>query len=227
MKNFKQAYIILFICISSQLSFAQDWGNLNRFKQENITVMSSENNQERVVFMGNSITEGWLNFRPNFFKDNPYINRGIGGQTTPQMLIRFRQDVINLKPSVVVILAGINDIAGNTGPSTIEMIADNIISMSEMAKANKIKVVICSVLPAINFPWSPDIEPAEKVIALNKLLKAYTEENKLIYVDYFSAMADENNALKAGLGYDPVHPNESGYIIMEPIVQKAIKKAIK
>ena len=226
MKHFKQTLFIILICLFSKFSHTQDWCNLNRFKKENITLMNVENNEDRVVFMGNSITEGWLNYRPNFFRDNPYVNRGISGQTTPQMLIRFRQDVIKLKPSVVVILAGINDIAGNTGPSTIEMIADNIISMSEMAQANKIKVIICSVLPAYNFPWNPSLEPAEKVIKLNKLLKSYTKENGLVYADYFSAMVNNVNGLKEELGNDPVHPNESGYIIMEPIIQKAIKELL-
>ena len=227
MKHFKPTLVIILICLFSKLAYTQDWGNLNRFKKENSTLMNSDNNEERVVFMGNSITEGWLNFRSDFFKDNPYINRGISGQTTPQMLIRFRQDVIKLKPSVVVILAGINDIAGNTGPSTIEMIADNIISMSEMAQANQIKVIICSVLPAFNFPWSPGLEPAEKVIKLNELLKSYTKENGLEYADYFTAMVNDVNGLKEELGNDPVHPNASGYIIMEPIIQKAIKRSLK
>lgn len=227
MKYFKPTLSIILICLFSNLSYTQDWGNLNKFKKENITVMNSENNEERVVFMGNSITEGWLNFRPDFFKDNPYINRGISGQTTPQMLIRFRQDVVKLKPSVVVILAGINDIAENTGPTTIEMIADNIISMSEMARANQIKVIICSVLPAFDFPWRPGLEPAKKVIKLNKLLKGYSKENGLVYANYFSAMVNGVNGLKEELGYDPVHPNESGYIIMEPIIQKAIKESLE
>ena len=227
MKHFKPTLVIILIFLFSNLTYTQDWGNLNRFKKENITLMNSESNKERVVFMGNSITEGWLNFRSDFFKDNPYINRGISGQTTPQMIIRFRQDVIKLKPTVVVILAGINDIAGNTGPSTIEMIADNIISMSEMAQANQIKVIICSVLPAFDFPWRSGLEPSEKVIKLNKLLKSFTKENGLVYADYFAAMVNDVNGLKEELGYDLVHPNESGYIIMEPIIQKAIKESLK
>ncbi len=227
MKNLKLIVAVILISAFSKLSYTQDWANLNRFKNENIQLMDSNNNEARVIFMGNSITEGWLNFRPNFFKNNPYINRGISGQTTPQMLIRFRQDVIKLKPAAVVILAGINDIAGNTGPSTIEMIADNIISMSEMTKTNQIKVIICSVLPAYSFPWNPDIKPAEEVIKLNKLLKSYTNENGLIYADYFSAMVNDVNGLKEELGYDSVHPNESGYIIMEPIIQKSIKEVLK
>ncbi len=217
----------MFSFLFSKSSNAQDWANLNRFKKENQSLMQSHISKDLVVFMGNSITEGWLNFRPEFFKDNPYINRGIGGQTTPQMLLRFRQDVVNLKPKVVVILAGINDIAGNTGPSTITMIADNIISMSEIAQANQIKVVICSVLPADSFPWQPKIKPAHKVIELNNILKAYAKEMGLVYADYFSSMVNDTNGLKEGLGYDPVHPNKDGYIIMEPIIKKAIEKALK
>lgn len=147
-----------------------------------------------------------------------YVNRGISGQTTPQMLVRFRQDVINLKPSVVVILAGINDIAGNTGPSTIEGIADNIMSMAELAKANNIKVVLCSVLPAFDFPWRQGLEPAEKVVKLNALLKSYAEKHNFVYVDYFTAMANESNGLKNELGNDGVHPNATGYSIMEPLI---------
>ena len=211
----------------SQLSFSQDWANLNRFKDQNIELMKTESNENRVVFMGNSITEGWLNFRPDFFKNNPYINRGISGQTTPQMLIRFKQDVVKLNPSVVVILAGINDIAENTGPSTIEMIADNIISMSEIAQANQIKVIICSVLPANDFPWRPGLEPAKKVIKLNKLLESYSKENGFVYADYFSAMVNTSNGLKEELGYDPGHPNEAGYIVMEPIIKKALKTSLE
>jgi lysophospholipase L1-like esterase len=143
------------------------------------------------------------------------------------MLLRFRQDVIDLKPSAVVILAGINDIAGNTGPSTIDMIMDNLISMAELATANNIKVVFCSVLPAKDFPWRPGLEPAEKVIKLNTLLQSYAEEHHLVYVDYFSAMVDGFNGLREDLGSDGVHPNALGYSIMEPLVEEGIAKALK
>jgi lysophospholipase L1-like esterase len=206
------------------LSYAQDWANLKRFQKENSELMLPRANEHRVVFMGNSITEGWLSIRPEFFVNKPYVNRGISGQTTPQMLLRFRQDVIHLKPSIVVILAGINDIAQNTGPSTIEMIANNIISMAELAKANHINVIICSVLPAFDFPWREGLKPAEKVIKLNALLKSYSNKNKLEYVDYYSAMVNDSNGLKKELGEDGIHPNKKGYLIMEPILEKAIKK---
>lgn len=209
-----------------EFSHAQDWANLKRFQKENTELTISKPNEHRVVFMGNSITEGWLGKRPDFFANKPYVNRGISGQTTPQMLLRFRQDVINLMPSVVVILAGVNDIAGNTGPSTIEMIGDNIISMAELAKANNIKVILCSVLPAYDFPWRQGLEPAEKVVKLNRLLKTYANKHNLVYVDYFTAMADESNGLKKELGSDGIHPNITGYLIMEPLVENAIAKTL-
>ena len=208
------------------LSYGQDWANLKRFQQENSELMLAKANENRVVFMGNSITEGWLSIRPEFFKNKPYVNRGISGQTTPQMLVRFRQDVIHLKPSTVVLLAGINDIAENTGPSTIEMIANNIVSMAELAKANHINVIICSVLPANKFPWREGLKPAEKVIKLNALLQSYSKKHKLAYVDYYSAMVNDSHGLKKELGEDGIHPNKNGYLIMEPILEKAIKEYI-
>jgi len=154
--------IILLSVLTAQFSFAQDWPNLQRFRAENANQVLPTPNEKRVVFMGNSITEGWVNIHPQFFAGKFYLNRGISGQTTPQMLLRFRADVIKLKPKVVVILAGTNDIAGNTGPSTLEMIEDNIISMAQLAKANDIKVILCSVLPVYDYPWKPGLEPAGK-----------------------------------------------------------------
>ena len=222
----KNIIIMLLTALTSGGIQAQDWANLKRFEKENTELKTPKPNEHRIVFMGNSITEGWKNIRPDFFTNKPYINRGIGGQTTPQMLLRFRQDVINLSPTVVVILAGINDIAGNTGPSTIEMIENNIVSMAELAKANNIKVILCSVLPAYDFPWRPGLEPAEKVIKLNALLKAYAKKHRLGYVDYFSAMVNKSNGLKEELGSDGIHPNAKGYAIMEPIVEKGIAEAL-
>lgn len=226
MKTLKLTISILLTLLFFEFSYAQDWANLNRFQKENAELTISKPNEYRIVFMGNSITEDWLGIRPEFFANKPYINRGISGQTTPQMLLRFREDVINLMPSAVVILAGINDIAGNTGPSTIELIAGNIISMAELAKANNIKVILCSVLPAYDFPWQQGLEPAEKVVKLNRLLKTYASKHNLVYVDYFTAMADESNGLKKELGSDGVHPNITGYLIMEPLVEKAIAKTL-
>lgn len=223
--------ILLFMGIVSTLfgidkGSAQDWGNLEQFQEANSRIGEPAPNENRVVFMGNSITIGWLNSRPEFFKNKPYINRGISGQTTPQMLIRFRQDVVDLNPKVVVILAGTNDIAGNTGPSTLEMIADNIKSMAEIAHANGIKVILSSTLPAYDYPWKPGMEPANKIIALNKMIADYAKANEHIYLDYFSAMADERNGLPKKYAADEVHPTVEGYKVMEPLVEEAINKAL-
>lgn len=212
---------------SLQKITAQDWANLKQFQEANTQVNTTEIEANRVVFMGNSITIGWLNTRPDFFEGKPYINRGISGQTTPQMLVRFRQDVIDLKPKVVVILAGTNDIAGNTGPSTIEMIVDNIKNMAELAHSNDIKVILSSTLPVFDYPWKPGLKPAQKIIALNSLLKAYAKEQGHVYLDYFSAMADERNGLPKKYAEDEVHPTLEGYKIMEPLVEAAIDKALK
>ena len=227
MKN-RKFYYLSFLIFLGSMSYSQDWPNLNRYKEENSKLETlNPKERSRVVFMGNSITEDWINKRPEFFSSNNYINRGIGGQTTPQMLLRFRQDVIALKPSSVVILAGINDIAQNTGPYSLEATSGNIFSMCELAKQNGIKVIICSVLPAADFPWRQGLEPAPKVIKLNTILKEYAEKNKFFYVDYFSAMVNDKSGLKDELGTDGVHPNEAGYAIMEPILQKVIAKAVQ
>jgi lysophospholipase L1-like esterase len=206
---------------------AQDWPNLERFHVENAALSKPAEGENRVVFMGNSITQGWIEKRADFFKSNPYINRGISGQTTPQMLIRFRQDVIALQPKVVVILAGTNDIAGNTGPSTLEMIEDNLASMAELANANGIKVVLSSVLPVFDYPWKKGLEPAEKIVRLNEWMKTYCEKKGFIYLDYFTPMADERHGMKSELTYDGVHANVAGYKVMEPLVQAAIQQALK
>ena len=201
-----------------------DWAHLKKYEQSN-SELKKINDPNRVVFMGNSITEGWSFLDKDFFINNPFVNRGIGGQTTPQMLIRFKPDVVNLNPKAVVILAGINDIAENTGPVTIENIAENIISMAEIAKANEIKVFICSTLPAIDFPWSPGMEPGPKVIKLNSILKNYCNSNNIPYVDYFSAMSDDKGGLKVPeytTADDLVHPNLAGYKVMEKIILKAL-----
>lgn len=218
--------ILLILSIVTQNLNAQDWPNLKRYAEDNLVLGEPAEGEQRVVFMGNSITEGWLTDSTSFFYSNSYINRGIGGQTTPQMLIRFRPDVINLKPTVVVILAGINDIAGNTGPSTIDMISDNLMSMVDLALTNNIKVVLSSVLPAYDFPWKPNMNPAEKVIELNERLKNYARQKGIIYLDYFSAMVDDRNGLQENLTYDGVHPNISGYKVMEKLAQGAIEQAL-
>ncbi len=204
-----------------------DWPNLKRFKADNEKIGLPTAGEKRVVFMGNSITEGWIRNRPEFFKDRPYINRGISGQTTPQMLVRFRADVINLKPKVVVILAGTNDIAGNTGPSTVEMIEDNLASMADLAKANGIKVIMCSILPAYDYPWKRGLKPYEKIIVVNKWMKDYAATYGLIYLDYYSSLVDDRPGMKPEYANDGVHPTNLGYGVMEPLVEKAIAQALK
>ena len=204
-----------------------DWANLARFRDANERLPPPMKNENRVVFMGNSITENWQQYFAAMFPGKPYINRGISGQTTPQMLVRFRSDVIALEPAVVVILAGTNDIAGNTGPSTLEMIEDNIASMAELARANGITVVLSSVLPVHDYPWKPGLEPAPKIIALNKWLREYAARHGAIYVDFHSAMADAEGGMRSGLSSDGVHPNEVGYRIMTPLVEQAIEHALR
>jgi lysophospholipase L1-like esterase len=183
--------------------------------------------EQRVVFMGNSITEGFAPYFARLFPGKPYVGRGISGQTTPQMLVRFRQDVIALKPAVVVILAGTNDIAGNTGPSTLEMIEDNIASMTELAQANGIRVVLSSVLPVFDYPWKPGLEPAPKIVALNRWIKGYAERRRAVYLDYHGAMADERQGMRKEFAEDGVHPNEAGYRLMAPLAEQAIAEALK
>jgi len=201
---------------------AQDWANLNKYENENSHFKAPTPGEKRIVFFGDSITEGWKTIHPDFFIGKSYINRGINGQTTSQMLIRFRADVIQLKPKIVVILAGTNDIAGNTGPTTLEAILGNLISMSELAKANNIKTVLCSILPADDFHWRKNIEPADKIDSLNAMILKYAKANNISYVDYYSAMADEHKGLKSIYSEDGVHPNKEGYLVMEPIVETII-----
>lgn len=217
----------LLITFATNYGTAQDWPNLAEFEVANSTLEAPKEGEDRVVFMGNSITIGWINSRPEFFEGKAWINRGIGGQTTPQMLVRFRQDVIDLKPKVVVLLAGTNDIAGNTGPSTIPMIMDNIKGMAEMAHANGIKVILSSTLPAYDYPWKTGLKPAPKIIALNKMIKEYCDEKGHIYLDYFSAMVDERDGLPKKYAEDEVHPTVAGYKVMEPLVEAAIAQTLQ
>jgi lysophospholipase L1-like esterase len=202
-----------------------DWANLARYREANTTLGPPAPGERRVVFMGNSITDGWARYFGEEFPGKPYVGRGISGQTTPQMLVRFRQDVIALKPAVVVILAGTNDIAGNTGPSTLEMIEDNLASMSELAQANGIKVVLASVLPVYDYPWKPGLEPAQKIITLNTWIRQYAAAHGAVYLDYHSAMADARQGMRRELSSDGVHPNEAGYRVMAPLAEAAIRTA--
>jgi lysophospholipase L1-like esterase len=218
--------ILVFFMTAENNLTAQDWPNLNKYSSENNKITGSDENEPGIVFMGDSITEIWKVLQPLFFQNKLFINRGISGQTTPQMLIRFKQDVVHLKPKAVHILAGINDIAGNTGPSTLRMIEDNISSMCEIAVANNIKVILCSVLPAAEFPWNPDVQPADKVIELNEWLRSYAEQNKLIYLDYYTAMVDSNKGLPEELSEDGVHPNKKGYEVMAPLAEDVIRRVL-
>ena len=213
--------------VKHQQQLKEDWPWLGRFKEANLKLAPPAHGENRVVFMGDSITEGWHFDGPKgFFPGKPYINRGISGQTTPQMVLRFRQDVIALQPKVVVILAGINDIAGNTGPETLEQIEDNLASMAELATANHIRVVLCSVMPAFDFPWRPGLAPAAKVVALNEWIKGYAAAKSYVYVDFHTAMKDDRDGLPAKLSGDGVHPNPTGYAIMTPLVEAGIAKAL-
>ena len=231
--NLKPLLIALLLPLAcSQKINSQDWNefaNTSRYDKANLELKLHTTANNRVVFMGNSITEGWIQMRPEFFNNRDYINRGIGGQTTPQMLLRFREDVINLNPSVVIILAGTNDIAGNSGYISLESIIDNIKSMAEIANANGIKVIISSILPAIDYPWKPGLDPASKIIIINKALKAFSEENNFIYLDYYAAMVDDKGGLKVPeytTANDLVHPNKMGYLVMEKLAEIGIKKAL-
>jgi lysophospholipase L1-like esterase len=219
----KKSVITFFLLLMSVVIFAQDFANFSKYEQDNLKI-KSQNTKPEAVFMGDSITEGWVSTDPKFFTDHNFIGRGISGQVTSQMLIRFREDVINLGPKKVIILAGINDIAENQGKISHEKILGNIISMVELAKANKIKVVLCSVLPAYDFWWRAGLQPAEKVVAFNKLLKNYAKKNKIPYVEYFDEMKDERNGLPKLYADDEVHPNLNGYKKMEEILMEILKK---
>jgi lysophospholipase L1-like esterase len=214
----------------------QDWPALARYREDNSKTAAPEKKEKRVVFLGDSITDSWDNpSNGGFFPGKPYINRGISGQTTPQMLIRFRPDVVALKPEVVVILAGTNDIAGNTGPMTLESIEDNLASIAELARAHGIRVVLSSVLPVSDYEKTADGQPRnqttrrppEQIKALNEWMKKYAAENKLTYLDYYSAMVDDKGFLKDELSNDGLHPNAEGYQVMNPLAEKAIAAALK
>ena len=204
-----------------------DWANLARYEDYNLKVGLPKKDERRVVFMGDSITEEWSNLYPEYFTEKGYINRGIGGQTTPQMLIRFKPDVVDLKPEIVVILAGTNDIAGNTGPSNAKMITDNIFSMAEIAKAYQMKVVLSSILPVYEYDWAREIkDPPSTIQAVNDALKQYASDQGLIYLDYFSSMVDERQGLNSDYTSDGVHPNESGYILMSSLAEEVLSELL-
>jgi lysophospholipase L1-like esterase len=225
----KFAALTLLLCPAAfaQPDPKQDWPDLARYAADNAKLPPPAAGENRVVFMGDSITDAWIKRSPAFFEGKAHIDRGISGQTTPQMLIRFRPDVIALMPKVVVILAGTNDIAGNTGPMTLEMIEDNISSMAELAQAHGISVVLSSVMPVCDY-IRPQTErrPPGKIIALNEWMKDYCVKHKLVYLDYYSETIDDQKMFKKEITYDGLHPNEAGYAVMEPLAEKAIAEAL-
>lgn len=215
--------ILTFIIgLFSTMFYTQDFANFARYEKQNQELKSSGITPEAVL-MGDSITEGWFATDPEFFTQNNFVGRGISGQVTSQMLLRFREDVILLKPKRVIILAGTNDIAENQGPISLYKVMGNIISMAELAKVNKIKVVLCSVLPAYDFPWKSGMNPANKVIALNKMIEEYAKKNKLTYVDYHTPLKDDKNGLPKEIAEDGIHPNKLGYEKMEAILMKHLR----
>ena len=188
---------------------------------------SSTSNMKKIVLIGDSITESWKGYSPEFFTENPYlINKGVGGETTPQILNRFNSDVVSLEPEFVIILAGINDIAQNTGYISVSETFANIVSMVEIANSHNISPILCSVLPASKIVWKPEIKSADLVIELNEKLKKHCIENNMVYVDYFSSMVGEKKELRSDLTYDGVHPDKKGYLIMEKILLETIQKKL-
>lgn len=230
----KQKFVFLFmlsLLISWTGAMAQkhdQFANFKRYDQANKELPAPTQKEKRVVFMGNSITEGWVKIHPEFFKENGYIGRGISGQTSYQFLLRFRNDVINLKPKLVIINAGTNDVAENSGPFDIENTFGNIASMAEMAKANKIKVILTSVLPAAGFKWNKKITDApDRIEALNAKIEAYAKANKIPYVDYYQPMVSgAERALNPDYSKDGVHPTLDGYLVMEALIKPFIDKAL-
>ncbi|MGI4020748.1 MAG: SGNH/GDSL hydrolase family protein [Janthinobacterium lividum] len=206
--------------------YQDDWADLHHYAAKNAALPAPDSRNERVVFLGSSIFERWTALMPEFFENKNYINRGISGQISPQLLIRFRQDVINLQPKAVIILAGSNDIAGSTGHVLNETIMNNIRSMVELAELNHIKVILCDYLPVFDYPWRKGLKPAEKIIALNEQIELYAKKKNLAMLDYFTPFADEKNGQKAELTLDGVHPNAAGYRIMAKITEAAIKKVL-
>jgi lysophospholipase L1-like esterase len=210
-----------------------DWADLEKYRDANMALPAASVAGPRVVFLGDSVTEYWgQKGNPvfpdlgDFFPDRPYINRGISGQTTPQMLVRFRQDVIDLKPAIVVLLAGTNDIAGNTGPMTLEQTEQNIRTMAELARFHGISVILCSVTPAKVFWWNPSVAPNPRIRQLNAWIKSYADDNHLRYVDYYDALVDTQLGMKSTLSPDGVHPNGRGYALMAPLVEQAIQATL-
>ena len=200
-----------------------DWPNLAKYRPENEIMLNEKNNKDRIVLIGDSITEGWSLMDPDFFRNNNLINRGIGGQTSPQMLIRFKQDAVHLKPKLIIINAGTNDIAANTGPATPEMITDNITSMAEIALKHSIKVALSTILPVDNYQWNETVKDApERITSVNSLLKKYSEQNNLTFINFYSAMVNENKGMKSHYANDGVHPTKEGYDVMAFVLKNTL-----
>jgi len=208
-------------------NFADDWAALSKYQKENELLPAPARREKRVIFLGSSIFEFWKQKDPEYFSNNTYLDRGISGQISPQLLIRFRQDVINLKPKAVIILAGSNDIAGNTGHVTIDKIMDNIKSMAELARLHHIKVILCKYLPVYEYAWNKSIKPAEIIVNLNDKIVEYAKKRNYTVLDYWTPLVDERKGQRAELTIDGVHPNLAGYKIMEGVTEIAIKKALK
>ena len=231
MKSSFRYFLAAAVLATSAYAYAdnRDWGGINRYAKANAELPAPAKGEHRVVFMGNSITENWFGTHPEFFKSNNYIGRGISGHTSSQFLVRFREDVVNLKPEVVIINAGTNDCAENSGPFDVDITFGNIVSMTEIAQANGIKVILSSVLPAAEFGWNRNItDAADRIAALNAKIKAYADEHKLPYVDYYSAVVyGPERALNPEYTNDGVHPTAAGYDVLEAIVKPVIDKTIK
>lgn len=218
--------LVVLTFLSVALASAQeDWAQLGRYADANAALGAPARDESRIIFLGDSITEGWSQSRPEFFSGQSYVARGIAGQTTAQMLVRFRADVVALDPSAVVILAGTNDIAGAGGPATNAMIQDNLASMAEIAAENDIRVILASILPTDGYPWAPDVEPAFRIFAINRWLEDYAEQNDHIYVDYYAAMVNDQGGMQAAHTTDGVHVSQAGYAIMEGIFEVAVNEA--
>jgi len=202
-----------------------DWAQLAQYRDENQQLRPPSAARPRVIFLGDSLTQSW-DLTSLRLTQVELLNRGISGQTTPQMLVRFRQDVVDLRPAVVHILAGTNDLAGNTGPTTLEAIEDNLSSMVEIAEANHIRVVLASVLPALDYPWRRGLQPAPRIVALNDWIRTYAKRHKLVYADYYPALADSQGGFKSELADDGVHPNRAGYAVMDPVARESIRQAL-
>lgn len=232
MKIFASLLIVLIATTSiyaqtEKEDFSDDWARLSKYQKENDSIGLPKKGEKRVVFLGSSIFEFWKQKDPAYFSKNAYVDRGISGQISPQLLIRFRQDVINLKPKVVIILAGSNDLAGNKGHVSNKTILNNIKSMAELAKKNDIKVILCKYLPIYEYPWNKELKgTAAQIISLNEDIVAYAKSQNFTILDYFTPLVDERNGQKEEYTTDGVHPNLAGYKVMELVTDAAIKKAI-